>query len=55
MPDYTIQSPDITAVSLTPNPATQNGALVIYVTITEKTIALLPEINYSGTFYSGEV
>ena len=50
----TLTITQITAVSLAPNPVSINSTLSVAVTVTEKTIALQPEITYSGDFYSGE-
>lgn len=46
----TITLPDITLVSLTPNPVNTNAALKISVKATEISKILYPEWFYSGVF-----
>ncbi len=52
---YTILMPSIDDIYITPNPVTQNSSLAISVKVSEITVELIPEIKYSGEFYSGEV
>lgn len=51
----TIQVPDITAASMTPNPVLQSMTLQISVTITERAVELEPYYYFSGDLYAGEV
>jgi hypothetical protein len=54
IPTYTISAVAITAVALTPNPATINSSVAVSVTIGETTTSTTPEIICSGEFYGGE-
>ena len=50
-----ISIPEIVSAKFSANPAQINTSIVLTVVVTEKVIALEPEIRYSGEFYSGEV
>jgi len=49
----TITVPHVTAVTLTPNPATINAKVAAAVTITESTQTLYPEYKYCGVARCG--
>jgi hypothetical protein len=51
----TISLPSVTAVVVSPNPASINQLLSISITVIEIEKILEPEIIYSGEIYSGEV
>lgn len=50
----TITVPEITAVTLSPNPVSTQALLKLSVTVTEVKKILYPEWSYSGELYSGE-
>lgn len=55
MSAYKILVPNIELVKLTPNPVFQNSTLKVSLVVSEIEKILIPEIRYSGEFYSGEV
>lgn len=52
---YSALVPEITAATFSVNPAEINAAIVLSVSVTEKTVTLDPELIYSSEIYSGEV
>jgi len=50
----TLSLVNVTAVSISPNPANINTSFAVAVTVAESTITLVPEIAYCGECFSGE-
>lgn len=51
----TVLLPQITAASVSPNPASINAKATLTVTVTESVITLEPYYYYAGEIYAGEV
>lgn len=50
----TVAVPRIDRAVFSPNPAAMNRAVTLTVTVSERTVTLLPERIYAGEFYAGE-
>lgn len=52
---YITQAPEITEISVTPNPVSAGASVVIAMKITQSPKYLYPETYYPTEIYSGEV
>ena len=50
----TIQLPEITGVTITPNPVRAGQRFLISVQVVLKDVTLYPEVRYTGERYTGE-